>query len=312
MIQNELCDILEIEYPIIQGGMAWVATGELAAAVSQAGGLGVIGAGNAPADVVREEIKKVKERTDKPFGVNVMLLSPYVDEVVEVVVEEEVPVVTTGAGNPAKYLDDFKSVGAKVIPVVPSVGLARRMARYGVDAIIAEGNEAGGHIGRLNTMALVPQIADAIDLPIIAAGGIGDGRGLVAALSLGAQGVQMGTRFVCAEECIAHDNYKEAIINAKDRDAVVTGRSTGHPVRNLKNKLTRQIQKLEKKDADKERIEELGIGRLRQAVIDGDVEEGSVMAGQVAGMVSEVEPAADIIDKITTQAEEILAEKFSA
>ena len=312
MIQNELCDILEIEYPIIQGGMAWVATGELAAAVSQAGGLGVIGAGNAPADVVREEIKKVKERTDKPFGVNVMLLSPYVDEVVEVVVEEEVPVVTTGAGNPAKYLDDFKSVGAKVIPVVPSVGLARRMARYGVDAIIAEGNEAGGHIGRLNTMALVPQIADAIDLPIIAAGGIGDGRGLVAALSLGAEGVQMGTRFVCAEECIAHDNYKEAIINAKDRDAVVTGRSTGHPVRNLKNKLTRQIQKLEKKDADKERIEELGIGRLRQAVIDGDVEEGSVMAGQVAGMVSEVEPAADIIDKITTQAEEILAEKFSA
>ncbi|MFO7819019.1 MAG: nitronate monooxygenase, partial [Halanaerobacter sp.] len=197
VIQNELCDLLEIEYPIIQGGMAWVATGELASAVSQAGGLGIIGAGNAPAEVVREEIRKVKEVTDNSFGVNVMLLSPHVDEVVEVVVEEEVPVVTTGAGNPAKYLDDFKSVGAKVIPVVPSVALARRMARYGVDAVIAEGNEAGGHIGRLNTMALVPQIVDAIDLPVIAAGGIADGRGFTAALTLGAKGVQMGTRFVC-------------------------------------------------------------------------------------------------------------------
>ena len=312
MLQNELCDLLEIEYPIIQGGMAWVATGELAAAVSQAGGLGIIGAGNAPADVVREEIKKVKEVTDKPFGVNVMLLSPYVDDVVQVVVEEEVPVVTTGAGNPAKYLDDFNSIGAKVIPVVPSVGLARRMARYGVDAVIAEGNEAGGHIGRLNTMALVPQIVDAIDLPVIAAGGVADGRGLVAALSLGAKGVQMGTRFVCAEECIAHNKYKEAIVNARDRDAVVTGRSTGHPVRNLKNKLTRKIQKLEKKDADKERIEELGIGRLKQAVIDGDIEDGSVMAGQVAGMVSQVEPAADIIDDIVTRAIQILEERQSA
>ncbi|MGM0369758.1 MAG: enoyl-[acyl-carrier-protein] reductase FabK [Bacillota bacterium] len=312
MLQNELCDLLEIEYPIIQGGMAWVATGELAGAVSQAGGLGIIGAGNAPADVVREEIKKVKEVTDKPFGVNVMLLSPYVDDVVQVVVEEEVPVVTTGAGNPAKYLDDFNSIGAKVIPVVPSVALARRMARYGVDAVIAEGNEAGGHIGRLNTMALVPQIVDAIDLPVIAAGGVADGRGLVAALSLGAKGVQMGTRFVCAEECIAHNKYKEAIVNARDRDAVVTGRSTGHPVRNLKNKLTRKIEKLEEKDADKERIEELGIGRLKQAVIDGDIEDGSVMAGQVAGMVSQVEPAADIIDDIVTRAIQILEERYSA
>ncbi|MBM7556589.1 enoyl-[acyl-carrier-protein] reductase FabK [Halanaerobacter jeridensis] len=312
MIQTELCDLLEIEYPIIQGGMAWVATGELAAAVSQAGGLGIIGAGNAPADVVREEIRKVKEVTDKPFGVNVMLLSPYVDEVVDAVVEEEVPVVTTGAGNPAKYLDKFKSVGSKVIPIAPSVTFARRMARYGVDALIAEGNEAGGHIGRLNTMALVPQIVDAIDLPVIAAGGIADGRGFAAALSLGAKGVQMGTRFVCAEECIAHENYKEAIINARDRDAVVTGRSTGHPVRNLKNKLTRKIQKLEKQDADKERIEELGVGRLKQAVIDGDVEEGSVMAGQVAGMISQVEPAAEIIDDVATKAQQILKENHSA
>lgn len=311
MIQNELCDLLDIEYPIIQGGMAWVATGELASAVSQTGGLGIIGAGNAPAEVVREEIRKVKEVTDNPFGVNVMLLSPHVDEVVEVVVEEEVPVVTTGAGNPAKYLDDFKSVGAKVIPVVPSVALARRMARYGVDAVIAEGNEAGGHIGRLNTMALVPQIVDAIDLPVIAAGGIADGRGFTAALTLGAKGVQMGTRFVCTEECIAHDDYKEAIINARDRDAVVTGRSTGHPVRNLKNKLTRQIQKLEDEDADKERIEELGIGRLKQAVIDGDVEEGSVMAGQVAGMIAEIKPAAEIIDGIIEESKDILAKDYA-
>ncbi|MGM0501968.1 MAG: enoyl-[acyl-carrier-protein] reductase FabK [Bacillota bacterium] len=312
MVETKLCNLLDIEYPIIQGGMAWVATGELAAAVSQAGGLGIIGAGNAPADVVREEIRKVKEVTDKPYGVNVMLLSPYVDEVVEVVVEEEVPVITTGAGNPAKYLDKFKSVGSKVIPIAPSVTFARRMARYGVDAIIAEGNEAGGHIGRLNTMALVPQIVDAVDLPVIAAGGIADGRGLVAALNLGAAGVQMGTRFVCAAESIAHDNYKEAIINARDRDAVVTGRSTGHPVRNLKNKLTRKIAKLEKEDAAKEKIEELGIGRLKQAVIDGDVETGSVMAGQVAGMISKVEPAAEIIDDMVVTARNILNKDYSA
>ncbi|MCK8816930.1 enoyl-[acyl-carrier-protein] reductase FabK [Natroniella sulfidigena] len=306
MIRTELCKLLDIEYPIIQGGMAWVATGELAAAVSEAGGLGIIGAGNAPADVVREEIQKVKEITDKPFGVNVMLLSPHVDQVMEVIVEEEVAVVTTGAGNPGKYIKDLKAIGAKVIPVVPSVALAKRMTRFDVDAVIAEGNEAGGHIGQLTTMALIPQIVDAVDIPVIAAGGVADGRGLAAVLSLGAVGAQIGTRFVCATECIAHDNYKEAIIKAKDRDAIVTARSTGHPVRNLKNKLTRQIEKMEQENISKEKIEELGIGRLQQAVIDGDVDEGTVMAGQVAGMISKEESAADIIADVVAVAEDVL------
>ncbi len=312
MIKTELCELLDIEYPIIQGGMAWVATGELAGAVSQSGGLGVIGAGNAPAEIIREEIHKVKELTDKPFGVNVMLLSPYVDEVMEVVIEEEVPVVTTGAGNPAKYLDELKEVGAKVIPVVASVGLARRLVRYDLDAVIVEGNEAGGHIGQLTTMALVPQVKDAIDLPVIAAGGIGDGRGIAAALSLGAAGVQMGTRFVCAQECTAHDDYKEAIIKARDRDAVVTARSTGHPVRNLKNKLTRKMDKLEEEGASKEKLEELGVGRLRQAVRKGDTDQGSIMAGQIAGLVEEVEAAEDIINSLVQETEEILEANCSS
>ncbi|GAB6098481.1 enoyl-[acyl-carrier-protein] reductase FabK [Halanaerocella petrolearia] len=306
MFKTEICDLLGIKHPIIQGGMAWVATGELAAAVSEAGGLGVIGAGNAPADIVEEEIKKIKEQTDKPFGVNVMLLSPHVDEVMEVVLKEEVPVVTTGAGNPAKYLDDLQNMGAKVIPVVPSVALAKRMERYGVDAVIAEGNEAGGHIGQLSTMPLIPQVADAIDIPLIAAGGVADGRGLASVLSLGAQGVQIGTRFVCAEECIAHDNYKKTIVKARDRDAIVTARSTGHPVRNIKNKLTRKIKKLEEEGAPKEEIEKLGVGRLKRAVIDGDTKEGTVMAGQVSGMISEIQPAAEIIEEIMAQAEKVL------
>ena len=311
MKNTKLCEMLEIEYPILQGGMAWVATGELAAAVSSAGGLGIIGAGNAPADIVREEIQKVKARTDKPFGVNAMLLSPFIDEVMEVIVEEKVPVVTTGAGNPAKYLDDLKEVGSKVIPVIPSVALARRMERYGVDAVIAEGNEAGGHIGKLTTMSLLPQVVDAVDIPVIAAGGIGDGRGVVAALSLGAAGVQMGTRFVCAEECIAHSNYKEAIINAKDRDAIVTARSTGHPVRNLKNKLARKILKMEEEGVSKDEIEELGIGSLKDAVIDGEVDEGTVMAGQISGMISAVEPAAEIIKSIINETEEVIEQRLA-
>ncbi|AGB41365.1 putative enoyl-(acyl-carrier-protein) reductase II [Halobacteroides halobius DSM 5150] len=306
MFKTELCDLLDIKYPIIQGGMAWVATGELAAAVSEAGGLGIIGAGNAPADIVREEIKKVKSQTKNPFGVNAMLLSPHIDEVIEVILEEEVPVVTTGAGNPAKYLDKLQDMGAKVIPVVPSVALAKRMARYGVDAVIAEGNEAGGHIGQLSTMPLIPQVADEVNIPVIAAGGVADGRGVASALALGAKGVQIGTRFVCASECIAHDNYKKAIVKAKDRDAIVTARSTGHPVRNLKNKLTRKIKKMEEEGAPKEEIEELGIGRLRQAVIDGDTKEGTVMAGQVAGMINEIKPAADMIEEIMRETKEIL------
>jgi len=305
ILENRLTELLDIKYPIIQGGMAWVATGELAAAVSKAGGLGIIGSGNAPADIIRQEIKKVKEETDKPFAVNIMLLSPFVDDIVNLVIEEKVPVVTTGAGNPGKYIDRFKAIGTKVIPVVPSVALAKRMQRLNVDAIIAEGNEAGGHIGDLATMALIPQIVDAVDLPVIAAGGIADGRGLLAALALGADGVQIGTRFVCSTECTAHINYKEAIINARDRDAVVTGRSTGHPVRNLKNKLSKAMADLEKKGASKKEVEEFGAGKLRVAVVEGEINQGSVMAGQIAGMIKEVKPVKDIIEEIVNQAVQV-------
>ncbi|AZR72746.1 2-nitropropane dioxygenase [Anoxybacter fermentans] len=308
MLHTRICDILGIKYPIIQGGMAWVATGELAGAVSNAGGLGIIGAGNAPADVIRNEIKKVKSITDKPFGVNVMLLSPFVDEVIEVIIEERVPVITTGAGNPAKYISKLKSAGCKIIPVVPSVSLAKRMERLDVDAIIAEGTEAGGHIGELSTFVLVPQVVDAVKIPVIAAGGIADGRGLVASFALGAEGVQIGTRFICSDECTAHPNYKEAIIKAKDRDAVVTGRSTGHPVRNLRNKLTRKMMELERKGAPKEKIEELGRGALRAAVVEGNVEEGSVMAGQIAGMINKIQPVREIIDEIITEAKTIISQ----
>lgn len=303
---NRLVDLLNIKYPIIQGGMAWVATGELAVAVSKAGGLGVIGAGSAPVDVIREEIHKVKRETDRPFAVNIMLLSPFAAEIVDLVIEERVPVVTTGAGNPGKYISRFKEIGTKVIPVVPTVALARRMERLDVDAIIAEGTEAGGHIGELTTMALVPQIVDAVNLPVIAAGGIADGRGLLAVLALGAEGVQMGTRFVSSTECIAHDSYKKAIVNAGDRDAVVTGRSTGHPVRNLKNALTRTMDEMEKKGIAKEELEEYGAGRLRKAVIEGDIEEGSVMAGQIAGLINEIKSAGDIIEDIVMEANTVL------
>lgn len=306
MISTELCNLLNINIPILQGGMAWVATGELAAAVSRTGGLGIIGAGNAPANIIRKEIQKVKNETEKPFGVNVMLLSPFAEDIIDLVIEEDVPVVTTGAGNPGKYMDKLKTNNIKVIPVVPSVALARRVERIGADAVIAEGNEAGGHIGNLTTMSLIPQISDSINIPVIAAGGIGDGRGLVAAFSLGAKGVQLGTRFVCAEECTAHENYKKAIIKAKDRDAVVTGRSTGHPVRNLKNQLTRKISKMERKGINPEKIEELGTDRLRQAVREGNVKKGSVMAGQIAGMINSIKPASEIIEEIIIQAEKVI------
>ncbi len=301
MIKSELCKLLDIRYPIIQGGMAWVATWELAVAVSKAGGLGLIGAGNAPAEVIRNEIRKAKANTDRPFGVNIMLLSPFAEEVMEVAVQEKVAVVTTGAGNPGKYIPKLHEQGIKVIPVVPSVALAQRMEKYGVDAVIVEGTEAGGHIGELTTMALVPQVVDAVSIPVIAAGGIGDGRGVAAAFALGAQGVQMGTRFICATECIAHDNYKKFVINAKDRDAVVTGRSTGHPVRVLRNRLTREFEQLEKAGASIEELENLGAGKLRDAVIDGNVDSGSVMAGQIAGMVRKVQPAYKIIEELVSQ-----------
>ncbi|MDZ7672234.1 MAG: enoyl-[acyl-carrier-protein] reductase FabK [Halanaerobiales bacterium] len=297
-LNTEICDLFDIKYPVVQGGMAWVATGELAAAVSKAGGLGTIGAGNAPKDVIKEEIRKVKEVTDNNFAVNIMLLSPFAKDIVDLVIEENVPIVTTGAGNPGKFIDRFKKNNIKVVPVVSSVALAKRLVRTGVDAVIAEGTEAGGHIGDLTTMTLVPQLVDAIDIPVIAAGGVADGRGFAAALSLGASGVQMGTRFVCANESIAHKKYKEAIINARDRDAVVTGRSTGHPVRNLKNQLTRKIDKLEQEGVDKEKIEEIGSGKLREAVIEGNIDNGSVMAGQIAGMVTDILPVKEIINNI--------------
>lgn len=297
-LNTEICNLFDIKYPIVQGGMAWVATGELAAAVSKAGGLGTIGAGNAPKDVIKKEIKKIKEVTNNNFAVNIMLLSPFAEDIVDLVIEENVPIVTTGAGNPGKFIDRFKENNIKVVPVVSSVALAKRLVRTGVDAVIAEGTEAGGHIGDLTTMTLVPQLVDEIDIPVIAAGGIADGRGFAAALSLGASGVQMGTRFVCAKESIAHKKYKEAIINARDRDAVVTGRSTGHPVRNLKNKLTRKIDNLEKEGINKEKIEEIGSGKLREAVIDGNIDNGSVMAGQIAGMVTDILPVHEIINNI--------------
>lgn len=307
MIRTRICDILNIKYPIIQGGMAWVATAELAAAVSEAGGLGMIGAGNAPGEVVEKEILKVKSMTNKPFGVNIMLLSPFAEEVVEVVCKYNISVVTTGAGNPGRFMEKFKAAGTKVIPVIPSVALAKRMESLGADAIIAEGTEAGGHIGELTTMALVPQVVDAVNIPVIAAGGIADGRGLLATLSLGAEGVQIGTRFICAEECIVHDNYKNMVIKSKDRDAVVTARVTGHPVRVLKNKLAREFNKLEKDGATAEYIEKLGQGRLKMAVVDGDIENGSVMAGQIAGMVTKIQPCKEIIEEIISGAKEQLA-----
>jgi len=310
-VKTDLCKILDIEKPIIQGGMAWVATGELAAAVSQAGGLGVIGAGNAPADVIEKEIDKVRSLTDKAFGLNIMLLSPFADDIIELAIEKKVPVITTGAGNPGKHVKRFQENGSKVIPVVPSVALAKRMARLDVDAVIVEGTEAGGHVGELTTMALVPQVVDAVDIPVIAAGGVADGRGLAAVLALGASGAQIGTRFVCSTECTASEEYKQAIIKARDRDAVVTGRSTGHPVRNLKNSLTRKLDKMEREGADPEEIEEVGSGKLRDAVVDGDTKEGSVMAGQVSGMVSEVKDVREIIDDIMAQTEEVLTEKFN-
>lgn len=302
MFRTPICDILGIKYPIFQGGMAWVATAELAAAVSNAGGLGIIGAGNAPGDFVRNEIRKAKKLTDKPFGVNIMLLSPFVDEVINVVYEEKVPVLTTGAGNPGKYIARFKEIGTKIIPVIPSVALARKMEQEGVDAVIAEGTESGGHVGEQTTMALVPQVVDAVNIPVIAAGGIADGRGFVSALSLGAQGVQMGTVFVCAEECTAHENYKQAILKAGDRSTVVTGRTTGHPVRIIKNKLAREFEKLEKQNAAPEEYEKLGVGRLRAAVVDGDADYGSVMSGQIAGLVKKIKPAKDIVEDIMKEA----------
>lgn len=294
-MKNRICELLGIEYPIIQGGMAWVATAELAAAVSNGGGLGLIAAGGAPADVVRAQIRKCRELTDKPFGVNVMLMSPFAEEVMQVVIEEKPAVVATGAGNPGKYMEALKEAGIKILPVIASVAMAQKVEKQGADAVIAEGTEAGGHIGEITTMCLTPQIVDAVNIPVVCAGGIADVRGAVAAFALGADGIQVGTKFICSTECIAHDNYKQAVIKAKDRDAVVTGRSTGAPVRALKNKLTKEYQRLEAENASAEEIEQLGVGGLRRAFEEGDTQMGSLMAGQSAAMVKEILPCAEII-----------------
>lgn len=295
MFKSDICNILNIKYPIIQGAMAWIADSTLASSVSNAGGLGIIAAGNNSVENVRAEIRKAKELTDKPFGVNIMLLSENAEEVAKLVCEEGVKVVTTGAGNPGKYIEMWKNNGIKVIPVVASTALAKRMERNGADMVIAEGCEAGGHIGELTTMALLPQVVDAVNIPVIAAGGIADSRGMVAAMALGAKGFQVGTRFLVAKECTVHANYKRKVIEAKDIDSVVTGRSTGHPVRVLRNKLSRNYMAQEKKGADLETLEKLGVGALRKAVVDGDVDNGSIMAGQVAALIKKEETCEEII-----------------
>ena len=305
-MKTRITELLGIECPIIQGGMAWVAEHHLAGAVSQAGGLGLIGGANAPGEVVREEIRKARELTDKPFGVNVMLMSPYADDVAKVVVEEGIKVVTTGAGNPEKYMDIWKAAGVKVIPVVASVALARRMERYGADAVVAEGCESGGHIGEQTTMTLVPQVVDAIDIPVIAAGGSGDGRGMAAAFMLGAEAVQIGTRFVVAKEAVVHENYKQRIIKAKDIDSVVTGRSHGHPIRGLRNEMTREYVKMEAEGKSFEELEYMTLGALRRAVQEGDVSKGTVMAGQIAGLISKEQTCHEIIEELMAQAGELL------
>ena len=305
-MKTRITDIFNIEYPIFQGGMAWVAEHNLAAAVSEAGGLGIIGAGGAPAAFVREQIQKVKAATDKPFGVNVMLMNPEADEIAQIIVEEQVKVVTTGAGNPAKYMEQWKAAGVKVVPVVASVAMARMMERGGADAIIAEGMESGGHIGSATTMTLVPQVVDAVGIPVVAAGGIPDGRGFAAAFMLGAEGVQIGTRFEVATESIVHENYKAMLIKAKDIDSTVTGMSHGHPIRSIRNKMTREYLRLEKEGTDFMELEKLTLGGLRKAVMEGDVVNGSVMAGQIAGLIKKEQPCKEIITEIMQEAQNLL------
>lgn len=305
-MQTEITKLLGIEYPIIQGGMAWVAEHHLAAGVSEAGGLGLIGAAAAPAEWVREQIRAAKKLTDKPFGVNIMLMSPHAAEVAKVVVEEGVKVVTTGAGNPEEYMDMWKAAGVKVIPVVASVALAKRMVRSGADAVVAEGCESGGHIGETTTMALVPQVVDAVDIPVIAAGGIADGRGIAAAFMLGARAVQMGTVFVVAKEAQVHENYKERILKAKDIDTRVTGRTTGHPVRALRNDMTKKYLELEAAGAGLEELENITVGSLRAAVVEGDVKNGTIMAGQIAGLVKKEETCKELIGRLVQETDKLI------
>ena len=308
-MRTRITELLGIEYPIIQGGMAWVAEYHLAAAVSNAGGLGLIGTASAPAEWVREQIREAKKLTDKPFGINIMMISPYADEVAKVAVEEGVAVVTTGAGSPEKYIKMWKEAGIKVIPVVASVAMAKRMQRCGADALVTERTEAGGHIGENTTMVLVPQVVDAVEIPVIAAGGIADGRGIAAAFMLGAEGVQIGTRFVVTEEAQVHENYKECILKARDIDSRVTGRSTGHPVRALRNKMTKEYLEKEQAGATFEELEHLTLGGLRRAVVDGDVQSGSVMAGQIAGMIKEKLTCQEVIQKLVSKTDELIGGK---
>lgn len=308
-MKTAITELLHIEYPIFQGGMAWVAEHTLAAAVSNAGGLGIIASGGAPCEYIREEVRKTKALTERPFGVNVMLMNPEAEAIARMVAEEGVSVVTTGAGNPEKYFTLWKEARIKIIPVVASVGLARRMAKYGADALIAEGCESGGHIGEQTTMALVPQVVQNVDVPVLAAGGIGDGRGVAAAFMLGAEGVQIGTRFLLADETRIHDNYKEKVIKAKDIDTQVTGRSTGHPVRQLRNPMTRKYLKMEAEGASSEELELMTLGSLRRAVVDGDLEEGSFMAGQIAGLVNKRQSCKEIIEEMMNEAVTVMQEK---
>ena len=313
MIHTEICDLLGIEYPIFQGGMAWVSDASLAGAVSNAGGLGIIAGMNSNGEQLREQIRKIREITNKPYGVNVMLMSPYADEVAQVVVEEKVPVVVTGAGLPSKYIKTWVENGLKVVPVVPSVAIARMCERMGACAVVAEGGESGGHVGDLTTMALTPQVVDAVKIPVLAAGGIGDGRGVAAALMLGAKGVQVGTRFLVATECTIHENYKQRVLKAKDIDTIVTGRRLGHPVRGLKSPVTRRMQDLEySADFTAEEFEKMGVGAMRKAAREGDEQNGSFMCGQIGGMVNEIRPCKEVIETMFKEADELLHHKYES
>jgi enoyl-[acyl-carrier protein] reductase II len=305
-METKITKLLGIKYPILQGGMAWVAESTLAAAVSNAGGLGIIAGGSAPIDYLRNQIRRAKSLTDKPFGVNIMLMSPNAEELAKLVIEEKVPVITTGAGNPGKYMEDWKAAGIKVIPVIPSVALAKRMERAGADAVVAEGTESGGHIGENTTMCLVPQVVDAVSIPVIAAGGIADGRGIAASFMLGAEGVQVGTRFLVAEECQIHPNYKQLVLDAKDTDTIVTGRFTGHPCRGIKTKYTKGLLNFEREGGSPEEFEKLTVGSLRKAAVDGNIDEGSFLAGAISGMVNKIQPAKEIVEEMFAQAEKLL------
>ncbi len=308
MIKTDICDLFGIEYPIIQGGMAHLATAELAAAVSNAGGLGIIGGGAPEPEWVREQIRLTRQKTDKPFGANIVLISPKAEEIIAVILEEKVAVVTTGAGNPGPYIPRFKEAGILVMPVVASVALARRLQRAGADALVAEGMESGGETGQQTTMALVPQVVDVAKVPVIAAGGFADGRGLAAALALGAHGIQMGTRFVCSEECIAHPDYKKAILDASDRSTVLSGQSTGYPLRALENKFTREFMDKESSGITIEELFQLGVGKMRQGMIDGDIEGGTLLAGQISGMIKEIKPVKVIIEEMVVEAKTIITQ----